>query len=187
MIGTNNPFLIQTNEYLSRLSEHCTRSPEKKVFASCPQRLWQQFDVFQTSSFGVTETSVKVLDRGTVTNRTWVKGGSFSFMPEALLSPAVSGTGHLPLSPSPWLCLCSVLPEPAEARHLLGPFLSLLLVPWHSMFLLLSRMLICGQSWSPRCYLSGSLRSIPGLSHPDTTCPILIHPGYVSFTIEIIS
>lgn len=47
--------------------------------------------------------------------------------------------------------------------------------------------LSAAQDEPPRCCLPGFLRSIPGLSCPDTTWPGLIPLGYVSFTIEIIS
>lgn len=71
--------------------------------------------------------------------------GSFSFLPEALLSPALSRTGLVLLNPSVWLCPWTV----ASTGRSQAP-------PWHSaqvcplyldaLFLLLSRMLTDGQS-----------------------------------------
>lgn len=90
-------------------------------------------------------------------------------MPEALLWPAVPRTGRLFLSPSSWLSLCSVLPEPAEARHLLGPLLSLLLIPQHSVFLLLTSLLVYGQSLLDAPCLDFSVLSL--------VCPVLVPLG----------
>ena len=103
---------------------------------------------------------VKVLDREILTHRTWVKW--FLFFYARSFAVACHPKDRL-LSPSSWLCLCSVLPEPAEARHLLGPLLSLLRIPRHSVFLLLTSMLACGQSLLDAPCLDFS---VPSLVYP---------------------
>lgn len=71
--------------------------------------------------------------------------GSFSFPPEALLSPALSRTGLVFPNPSVWLCPG---PCPSAGRSQAAPWHSAQVCPLYldALFLLLSRMLTCGQS-----------------------------------------